>query len=282
MKRATGRAGIAVAVAVVALASVMSARAEIIIYADDLSGSTGVSINGAIPDTRPGSETWLCRTSRDTGKGAGFPFEPSGRFGGATGATTDWDANATLPFTPEQGKQYALDVRLTGVSRTSTSYAGQDWLGFGFVGTTHIEGNFTGTSGGAWMKINMAGSNSGVHQVALKNLVDANTTYQNWTASPSFTGNYDLRLILNTTAGAGNWTVSWLAKLPTDGSYTTVYSNLDVLNEGITRVGFSLASHDIGGTIDSMQLSVIPEPATGLLLVAGVIGLGIMRRKLRG
>lgn len=88
-----------------------------------------------------------------------------------------------------------------------------------------------------------------------------------------------MRILLDTTAGSGNWTVTWLAKLTTDTSYTTVRPLADALNEAnYTSVGFAFSSATVDGTLQSFSLTQIPEPSAALL---GGLGLLAMLRRRR-
>jgi hypothetical protein len=101
-----------------------------------------------------------------------------------------------------------------------------------------------------------------------------------WSALNTSGGNIDMRVLLDTTAGSGNWTVTWLAKLTTDTSYTTVRPTANALDESkYTSVGFAFSSADIDGTLESFSLTQIPEPSSALL--GGLGMLALLRRRRR-
>ena len=75
------------------------------IYSDDFSGSSSTDLNGTTPDVSTTLAKWVAASS----------VKADGSFG-----TTDTDYTATLAFTPEDNKTYALEasiVGLTGITR---------------------------------------------------------------------------------------------------------------------------------------------------------------------
>jgi len=65
----------------------------------------------------------------------------------------------------------------------------------------------------------------------------------------------DLRVVLDTTLGAGAWTATWYAKRPADTSYTVVRTTATLLNETINAVGIAKSNNGITGTIVSFSLA---------------------------
>lgn len=125
-------------------------------------------------------------------------------------------------------------------------------------------------------------SNPNAAVLGVGTLSDGNhgiTDIGNWSALNTNGGDIDMRILLDTTAGSGNWTVTWLAKLTTDTSYTTVRPLADALNEAnYTSVGFAFSSATVDGTLQSFSLTQIPEPSAALL---GGLGLLAMLRRRR-
>lgn len=64
----------------------------------------------------------------------------------------------------------------------------------------------------------------------------------------------DLRLELDTTGGAGNWTARWLAKDVVDSVYTEVGPATSMLSENVGAVGFSTDSGGVELTTDDIRL----------------------------
>jgi hypothetical protein len=73
-------------------------------------------------------------------------------------------------------------------------------------------------------------------------------------------GDLDLRVILNTTGGAGHWTATWLAKRVGDVDFTKVRETATLINESISSVGLAVSDGGISGTID--QFSLRADPVT--------------------
>lgn len=199
----------------------------------------------------------------------------------ANGAFATGPGSATLAFTPSNGFEYTLDARIIGVTGDA------NWVALGFANTTSIVSSAndrfnTGTvNGTAWSLVR--GTNTTFTNVSFNGTgqgVNGGTTSQNdWTSLNNNGGSYDLRILLDTTGGTGNWTATWFAKLTTDLSYTTVRATTDVLNEAnFGSVGFGFSSNNTDGTLQSFSLTAVPEPSSALL--GGLGALLILRRRL--
>ncbi len=256
MKLKTSIRNLAFPLIITALAPASLSAATI--FSDDFSGGTG-DINGETPDERPGTETWTATNV----------FNADGSFGGNPGS-------ATLTFSPEQGKVYTLQTSLA-FNRSGSG----DWLGIGFA---KGQDTFAGTSnrflgpdtiGRAWMYFR---SNTNNPSAAMNGVDDGAT----WTTlfPETTTGNpvaLDMRVVLDTTGGAGNWTATWFAKNTADSTYITVRATTDLLTEDIDSVGYALSGTGISGNVDNFSLTVVPEPSAALL---GAIGaLCLLRRR---
>jgi len=167
-------------------------------------------------------------TAVDVGTGS---WVASGQFSanGAVSASPVDGGSATLAFTPANGLIYTLDARFTA-SAANTS---NDWLALGFArgqstsaGTTFRFTNAT-VVGRAWMLLRGAENPAAPDNAA--NLGQSTGTgsgsvdglpWVDWTGGTG--GTIDLRIVLDTTEGFGNWTATWYAKRPADEEYTTV------------------------------------------------------------
>jgi hypothetical protein len=208
----------------------------------------------------------------------------------ANGAFTSGQGSATLSFAPSQGTEYQLDARITSVSGNA------NWVGLGFANgqafTSSNQNRFIETSGTpgvvgtAWMIFrgnNTPNPNSTFLGTGQKGLAGAGlSSALAWPSMNSNGGTIDLRIVLDTTGGTGNWTATWLAKETTSGTYTTLRSDVAVpqANEAnYTSVGFAFSDAALtSGTLSSFSLTQIPEPTAALLSGLGLLTLVRRRR----
>jgi len=231
-----------------------------VIFTNNFDGTGG--LHGAAPDIRPGTETWVA----------------SGQFtaGGSVTASPTSGGSATLAFTPANGLIYTLDARLSATAANPSN----EWLAVGFAhGQSNIaSGNtrFIDTTvvGRAWMLFRAAESPAAPNNVAFLGTgtaTNAGTTGgSNWVGWTGGTGGtIDLRIVLDTTGGAGTWTATWYAKRPADAEFTNVRPTATLLDEGITSVGFAKSNTAVTGTLLGFSLSATgdgPPPATDPLV----------------
>lgn len=245
------------------LIGLFSLQTQAQIFSHTFNEGTG-SLNGTAVDT--GTGNWV----------AGDVVTANGAFSTGSGS-------ATLAFTPSQGTQYQLDASIIGVGGDT------NWVAVGFangtstaIGTGSRFTTQTGASpeGRAWMM--MRGTNTTTFNRVFTEGSSGSST--DWTGPTSLTqsngGDFDVRILLDTTGGAGTWTATWLAKRPIDGSFTEVRSSFLLPNEDITSVGFAFSTGAVTGTLSSMTLTQVPEPSTYAAIV-GLLGLGVVMLRRR-
>ncbi len=214
-------------------------------FSDDFSGAGG-ALNGATPDTTTGGANWVAAPT--------FEDDGDSVIGTAGGS-------ATLAFTPIDGSTYTLETSIQNVSGDN------DWFALGFANgqSAANSGNarfINIVEGLAWslyrgdasvtpntaFRGDEAAVNGGVADGA-DWLVDASTSG----------GDVVLRITLDTTGGAGNWTATWEAD--TGSGFQTVRNAETLLSEAINSVGVAVSNTaDITGTLDSFTLTGT-EPA---------------------
>ena len=214
---------------------ICTAEAETVFY-DNFDGSF-LDLNGTTPDITSGGAAWV----------ASSDFKADG-FADAT-----LGGSATLAFTPVNGKIYTLDCSLSGVAGDG------DWFALGFasgqstaksVNDRFIQVNVIGK---AWMFIR---GTAGVNVSWLGNDSTGTGNSTDWTTYANQSGGAILmRIVLDTTGGAGNWTATWYVKKPAGTGYTMVRSTANMLTESINSVGFAISNPTVEGTIESFSLS---------------------------
>ena len=230
--------------AIAALSAVMSPLGAVTIFSDDFSGD-GSALNGSTPDM--------------TTVGAAWVAAPAFRL---DGSITPTSGSATLAFTPVDGQIYTLDASLLGVTGNG------NWIALGFangqsVGTAStdrfITGNVLGTG---WMFVRGDASvNANQAWLGLGTGTNGGTTNsESWSSLTNENpgGDVDMRIVLDTTGGAGTWTATWLARRPTDSSYTEVRPATLMLTESMNSVGLALSSGAVDGQIRSFSLTAVP------------------------
>lgn len=196
----------------------------------------------------------------------------------ANGAFTDV-GSATLAFTPSQGTLYQLDARIIGITGNA------NWVALGFANgrstISNTNSRFASQSGvvvegRAWMMAR-GDNGSATNRVFTEGTLAGSGFDWNGTIANANGGDLDMRILLDTTGGAGTWTATWFAKRPADGSYTEVESARLLPNESIDSVGFALSDSATTATLQSFSLTQIPEPSAALL--GGLGMLALLRRR---
>ncbi|MCH7227087.1 PEP-CTERM sorting domain-containing protein [Haloferula sp. A504] len=259
------------------LALATSPATSTTLFFDDFGGSSGTNLNGTPPPTTTGGETWT----------AGTTYKADGSFGTAR-------STATLSFTPVDGFVYTLEASIGSLASTNNN-----WLGFGFAygestlnssnsrfisnnvnpaPTTIGDGSVTGV---AWMFARGSGATQAneAYLGSDPTVSSGNSGIADggpWSAAgTTFGGNLDMRIVLDTTGGTGNWTATWFAD--TGSGFVEVRGEETLLTETINSVGFAVT--DLGsGQINSFSLTQVPEPSTALLGGIGLLALFRRRR----
>jgi hypothetical protein len=227
------------------------AIAQTTLFLDDFDGNAGSPLNGTTPDVTTG-ESWV----------AGSAFN-------ADGTTNQAAGSATLAFNPVDGEIYTLEATYGGLSAIGEDES--DWFALGFVngqsdvsGTSHrfITGSVAGV---AWMMhrgdVTLGTNQSflGTGQLGAGNFGlggggGENTSVQ-WALTPDPTS-VDMRVVLDTTGGFGNWTATFYAKATGDAEYIEIRPTEPLLPGAvITAVGLSRSNDGVEGTVERFSLS---------------------------
>lgn len=176
----------------------------------------------------------------------------------ANGWISSGTASATLAFQPVDGVVYTLEGSFQGV----TSPPGDSsWVALGFAGG-QSPGNKTGdrfvlgqVTGRAWMLFRGTGSELGntIQDVGASNP----NPWENWTRGVG--GNIDMRIVLDTTRGYGNWSATWFARRPGSGPFLKVGSTRTLPNEAIRSVGIAVSGSGIHARIKNFSLRADAE-----------------------
>ncbi|MCO6043275.1 autotransporter-associated beta strand repeat-containing protein [Aeoliella sp. ICT_H6.2] len=220
-------------------------------FSDDFSGA-GAPLNGSTPDTSYDGNRWV----------AAPVFEDDGD--SVTGPNAG--ASATLAFQPVSGSTYVLETSISNIVGNG------NWFGVGFA-----NGQSDASSDAARF---IAGDVEGLAWALYRGNTDGNQTFLGdtsvagnsglvsqaaWLTSENVGGgDVAIRISLDTTGGAGNWTATMEAD--TGSGFQTIRDTEVLLDEAITSVGVVNASTEaITGTVESFSLTGT-EPANVRLL----------------
>jgi hypothetical protein len=207
----------------------------------------------------------------------------------ADGDFTEGAGSATLAFTPTDGLVYTLDASIRNLTATvsASPTAENDWIALGFAkgqsaGSTNndrfVNANVIGKAWMVYRGVNTAGTLANVAH--LGSSTSGTVSPSNWTdatLSTTYGGGIDMRVVLNTIGGAGNWTATWFAKLPASGSFTEVRAATELVNEDINSVGVAISGTGFDGDLTYFRLTSIPEPSAAFL--GGLGMLALLRRR---
>jgi hypothetical protein len=264
----------------VIVVAIPAAHAATVIYEQSFTPGAGTAgLNGTTPTT--GANNWVASNAR---------FQADGDIleGGTTTSTAA--GSATLSFAPANGLVYTLDASFRNAAGTVNAATPNenDWFALGFA-----KGQSTGQSTGdrfininvigkAWMLFRAANTANVNNATQLGSATVGNTSSADWsdpTLAATYGGGMDMRVVLDTTGGAGAWTATWFAKLPASGSFTEVRAATALLDEDINSVGVAISGRGVDGDLSYFRLTSVPEPGTALLGGLGLLAL--LRRRCR-
>jgi hypothetical protein len=226
-----------------------SGTVETVLLDDVFTAGAAVDLEGTSPGT--GSSTWRAHQE----------YQDNGTM------VANVNAGAYYPFTPQQGHRYLLQVESANV----VTYSDADNCIWGFFEGISLSDIVTGsgangeidpTTAKAVHLMRETGGGTRNNAYRLGDESDGQADTSAWTdgtlnASPDAV--LDLRIELDTTAGAGNWTAQWWAKGLISGSYTEVGPVTNMLNENVGAVGFSNDSGNTKLTTDQITLTEIKD-----------------------
>lgn len=232
-----------------------------ILFQEDFVGAG--PLHGTIPSVTMDAARWVA---------VRFPsyFGADGQFRGAGGQDArERGGSATLPFQPVHGVVYTLDASLRGVTGDTS------WIGLGFAKGRSPAGNkgsrFVGDPVGAraWMLLRGSATNFVEDTGSKENkaflgsggrgggTADGRPFFQfNLGTHPDM----DLRIVLDTTGGAGKWTATWYARPAGHSDFVMVRETTPLINESIDAVGFALAHEGVSGKITNFSLHAQAQP----------------------
>lgn len=206
-----------------------------VLFQDDFNSGQD-QLDGSSPDITTAGARWM----------ASPVFGGNGTIAAAMGT-------ATLAFTPVNGMVYILDATVTAEAGPSL-----DWIALGFADGQAVDGSrfVTGSVlGRTWMLHRAADSTHPVN----RSWVGSIGRDWSWAEGSPLGGTLDLRIILDTTHGAGKWRSTWSAKRPDHPNYHLVGDTLPLHNESISSVGFAVSGSEISATIHSLSLKAHPQ-----------------------
>jgi hypothetical protein len=202
---------------------------EITMMQDLLSSGAAVDLHGTTPNT--GSSTW---SAQEEYQDDGTMANPS-------------NAGAYYPFAPVSGTVYELTCDSAHVVTYEDGYT-CIWGLFEDVTTDTLlqgsttNGNLNPTCAKAvhlMREVNGSIRNNAYRRGSDSDGAADTIQWTDATLRASADTTLDLRIILDTTGGPGNWEVTWQAKATASGSYTEVGPSTALLSENIGAIGFS-------------------------------------------
>lgn len=212
---------------------------------DDFSGGAGTDLHGQAPDV--GTSVWSAHTNYK-----------------ADGSQTGVNSGAYYPFAPASGKVYYIEWEARSLAENNGDET-RFFLGEGLNSLPDDEGGYAnGNTDPTTLKAGFVLREvAATQQNACRrgDVLDGQADTVNFTSTPLKieADDIDLRLVLDTSLGAGHWATAWYAKDPLDSAWTEVRASAALLDEDITMLGWS--NDNSTTTVDMDNISII-ERAT--------------------
>lgn len=231
------------------------AQAQNVLYQHNFDGSAAAALHTLAPDVdnNGGGSAWVTRTDTGLRSGTGIKWFDDGTIS----ATPGGSGAASLGFRPIAGNIYTLTARISGITSSTNP---DNWFAMGFS-----SGQATGPGAGAefYGNPNLPDHLSGQPWMLFRSSASGltNQTFRGpgtegggeWTASSTFTGAVDMRIVLDTTTP--QWTAQWLAKAATDATFTSLRGpEAYTTNPNIRAVAMTVLD-GVSGTIESFTLA---------------------------
>jgi hypothetical protein len=218
----------------------VSATLEHPVLYDDFSGA-GAALDGTTPDT--GSGTWMAHSSYlDNGtmsagvnSGAYYAWVPT------SGNTYEiiWETSAITESDRLESRCF--------IAVNTPSYAEQ-------LGGTMNGNAWSTTLRAGFILRDFGGTQSNACRMGDDYDGEADTVVFTDATLRTEDDAIDLRLVLDTTGGAGNWTATWYAKDPAASAWTLVRDEATLLSEAIGAVGWSNDNNTTTFTMDEIKV----------------------------
>lgn len=233
-----------------------SSHGATVLFSDDF--NRDAALHGSAPSylgTGYGSLTWKALGQNTTTSGGGLAHVTSGGGGAGQGF------NAILAFTPESGKQYLFEIRadvtVGNVSIGMGNHNGAGIGGYDWLSQT-MDPSLVGNFGSSFLWGRNPAASAGTDNL---------TSYDGTGASSGFN---TMSWLLDTTQA--QWTATFAFNGTTIGTVNTSASDINYV--GFGRGG---GGSDPQFVVDSVSMTLIPEPSAALL--GGLGMLALLRRR---
>lgn len=247
--------------AILALVALSGPASAAIIFSDSFSNNG--ALNGSVPTTRPGTQTWTSTSS-------------------VTGGALNVAAITTsfLAWTPQANEIYRLSVNITSSAAiTSTS----TYAGFGFFASSATTANTYALSSATTPWAFVRTGNETSSSIGDTSVRPTGGTTTDLNTNLTVTNPMNLALVLNTNDTSATSGVQWSLSFWINGvqqGATTTYTEVETtaLAAAIKSIGLTGATTGNSVSYDNFVLETIPEPSH-LMLSASALGLLAIRRR---